>query len=624
MAPPPLPPGTTTTPPALPPGTTTEPDTQNGSSDPAYNPVEDFVHGLSSGVAGDIVGAGQLVRHVLPDNLTNLIANSRLSQGLEREAQRPSQGIAGEVGSFLGSTAPFMVAPELSAARGWGPAARVMTRSTIPAALQPVNPNDPDYWRTKAVQTGAGTVAGEALHGLGSLGARALRSIRNTQFFKSLSDMVEDINRQIRDENATRQTRYQTRRDRTQNINQRIQTRNEAIGERYQQAQDAQRQQAYQQRLIAQQTRERQAAVPQNTTRQWWRETLASIGEQARTPDTVGPESSAQVQRIIGTRLNELHNQMSLSTDTNFGTVLRDRVAGTLNAANRRDWNQMFSEAVSQPLMKNHGRLNGQQLHDLTSDLGNRIEELSRRIRSEDMPESRRTDLTRMRNALRNVADAVEDQATGTPEVKAQLQQARRAYNLWSIGNGATAAERGGEMTPGRIAREWAGRQGDAAYGAEMNRGSPRYHPENARLKTWLESQRQLHETGPAPAAPQPPVPRPTTKWSEIPLPRKPVPVKQGPMPPPPPRPERSPGAEAVKAVGRKLVAGHLGGLPGVIMEPLATAGARRLARSPTVARGLSQAGRAGPVAAVGASQSIPEIVVTAPRYRSGEDQETK
>lgn len=613
--------------------------------------IEDFLQGVNTGIAGDVVGVGQLARHVLPDSLTNWIANSRAGQRLSEMAQQPSKGWAGTAGNLAGAALPFVLTPGLKAAEGWGPASRVLTRSTIPAATQPVDPNDPDYWGTKALQTAIGTGAGELLHGLSSLGGRALSNIKNSRAAQSLRDLVLDINRQIRDENVGRQTAFEGRRDRVEGINERIKARNTGIDERFQGEQERQRQQTHLQRQAVQAAKQAQDAVPGQVTQRWWQEALAPIGEQARAPRTNTPEASAQVRRIVGDRLNQIRGQMRIGRDdAGFRTDIdgiRDRIEARLSNQGIRDqWaytpeqrfdaqgnelpptavqlarqqHSVWSKFVEQPL-ENLPELSGRQMADYVSRLGDLAEQYARRAMS--APQAERPELEAISQGLRQVVDVVDRRGVSDPEMATQLASAKRAYHLWSIGN--SAVDITGTMTPRNITRAWMRRQGGPAnYGAEMDSGNPRYHHANAQLKQQLERARDLHETGPPPVTLPAPVPRPTTKWATIPAPRRPTPIQQGPLPPMPSRAAPSAGAQAAHAVGRKIVAHSLGGLPGVLLEPLATAAGRRLARSPTAARGLSEVGRAGPAAAVAGSQAvtpIPEIVVTAKRPKPEEQQ---
>lgn len=605
--------------------------------------AEDFLHGLNTGIAGDIVGAGQLARHVLPNWMTDPIANSQVGQRLSQAAQPPAnQSWTNWGGSMVGAGLPFLAVPGLGST--WGPAARVMTRSTLPAAVQPVNPNDPDYWSTKALQTGVGTVAGEALQGLGSLGARALANIKNTQFAKSLRDLVLQINQQISDENAGRRAKFETDTDRTKAINQRIAKRNEGITERFQQARDTREQLIENQKQAVQTAKQAQAAVPAQTTQNWWREALAVIGEQGRTPRN-SQTASAQVRRIIGDRLNNVREQMLLNPyDQGFqGDIeqIRGRLDRQLtNQKIRDDWayeaptrfdaqgNQLppsrtdlarqqgsiWGKYVTQPI-QDQRYIHGRPFAEYISRISDLAEEYARKAMR--APESEAPEFRMISQGLRDVIDVVESHGTGgDPALTKQLGDAKRAYHLWSIGN--DSVDLSGEMTPGKLIGTWMRRQGGQAnYGAEMVPGHPQFHPENARIKQGLERALQAH-TGPLPAAtPPPPVPRPTTKWGQIPPPPKPKMVQPGPPPSMVGTATPSTGMHTLGKVGRRLLAAHVGGLPGLILEPLATAGARRVARSPTAASILSKAQHLGtPIAAASSKQvtpgtdEIPEITV--------------
>jgi len=610
--------------------------------------IEDFLRGINTGIAGDLVGAGQLARHMLPDQLTDPIAGSAFGRRMSEMAEQPDRGVAGAAGNLFGGVVPTLAIPGGPTAKGlWPLVARMLTRSTLPAAIQPVDQNDPHYWGTKALQTGFGTAAGEALQGLGSLGTRAIKSIKDSQAAKSLSDFAERINQQIRRDNIDRQLTFEGRRDRVEGINQRIDQRNTAIQDRFDQAKDARAQQDYQRQVAAQTAQRARDAIPAIETLKWWREALTPTGDQALAPTAVTPEASAQVRKIVGDRLTNVRQQMLVNpNDAGFRNEIagiREQVHDQLsNQAMRDQWafeperqfdsqgnpkapskgdvtrqqNSVWGKFVEQPLAELQ-YLSGRELSDYSSRLGDLAEQYARRAAT--APQAERPELEAISGGLRQVVDVIDRHGTSDPALLKQLTDAKRGYHLWSIGNGSTTVEKGGVMTPGGIAREWAGRQGDAPYGAEMIQGHPQYHPENARLKRGLEQARLAHGDTPLPAEPRQPIPRPTTKWSQVPLPKRPTPIKEAPAPKPSAATPPSALRTGAGRLGRGLVAAHFGGPAGLVMEPFITAAAKRAARSPRAANVLSKTGNLGPAAAVGIGQTIPEIVVHAKRPRPEE-----
>lgn len=580
-------------------------DAVQGSQQPQPGPiqtgVENFVRGLNTGVAGDVLGAGQIAGSVLPSAITDPIANSGVGQWLSGIANRPTPGFAGTAGNIAGGALPFLVQPELGIGRAVKAAPYIgrglktlwdiIRTSTIPSAFQPAE-NQTERLKNMAIGTGVGGGA----HVLGEAAKIPLQKWAGQRAAGRAYDAAREA--------------AQARNTRVTDLNQRIGASNKRYQTRFENERAARDAATYAHQEATARAREAQARVPGQTTLNWWRESLAPIGEQARAPTTVTPESSAQVRRIIGDRLNQVRQRMLLNpADANFQTEMehiRAEVESRLsNQAMRDQWsggrNSVFSRFIDEPL-HNLQYLSGQQFSDYVSRLGDLAEQYARRAMS--APQAERPELDMISRGLRHVVDAVERHGTGgDAALSRQLADAKRAYNLWSIGNGATAAEKGGVMTPGNIAREWARRQGDAAYGAEMIPGHPQFHPENARLKRGLETARQAHETAPPPAPP-----RPALR----------APVKRSPIPVPKVPPERTVDQKLPGAVSH--LAGHIATgltgspLTGRIVRGIAHYGGRGVAR-PTL-RTVRGVGKAAPAVAVTPSKvrmgsdQIPEITV--------------
>lgn len=599
--------------------------------------AENFLQGVNTGLAGDVVGAGQLAGYVLPKAITDPIANSTIGRKLSETANRPTPGIAGGAGNLVGAGLPFLIQPELgigAAARGVPYIGRalktlwdIVRTSTIPSAVQPAN-SPGERARNIAIGTGVGV----PLHFGGQAAGRQLEKWANQRAAGRAYDASREAAQQARQAAEDRAAKVGR-------VNQSIDSRNKALTGNYRQAQAGRAQQTYQDRVVAQAAQRARDAIPATETLNWWREALTPIGEQGRAPTAVTPQATAQVRRIIGDRLTNVRSQMLINpADAGFRDEIdgiRREVDGQLSNQGMRDqWafepeqrfdaqhnpiepsrgdttrqqNSVWSKFVEQPLA-NIQYLSGQQLSDYSSRLGDLAEQYARRAAT--APQAERPELEAISRGLRRVVDVADRHGTSDPALLKQLTDAKRSYMLWSIGNGSTAAEKGGEMTPGRIAREWARRQGDASYGAEMDPGHPRFHPENARMKHRLELARQAHEETPQPVAPQPPL-RPPSQRPQIPLPKIPkVP------------PERT--------VDQRLPAAG-----GHVVQHATTA----LTGSPTagrIARGIYHYGGRGaarPVlgatkgvgavtpGVVGGAAKIPEIVVTAPRYRPNEEKQ--
>jgi hypothetical protein len=599
--------------------------------------IEDFLRGINTGIAGDIVGAGQLARHMLPDQMTDPIAGSAFGRRLSEMANAPTPGVSGFLGNIAGAGLPFIVQPEL----GIGAAARsvpfigkllkplwdIFRSGTLPAALQPTSPQTAqkpgEFWKEKATQAGIGTALGTA----GKLADIPLQKWAGQRAANKAYNATRDAAQQARDA-------AQDKAVKTGRVNQLIDRRNQALIGQYRQAQGTRAQQTYQDRVTSQTAQRARDAIPAIETLRWWREALTPTGDQALAPTAVTPEASAQVRKIVGDRLTNVRQQMLVNpNDVGFRNEIagiREQVHDQLsNQAMRDQWafeperqfdsqgnpkapskgdvtrqqNSVWGKFVEQPLAELQ-YLSGRELSDYSSRLGDLAEQYARRAAT--APQAERPELEAISQGLRQVVDVIDRHGTSDPALLKQLTDAKRGYHLWSIGNRATTVEKGGEMTPGSIAREWARRQGDAAYGAEMIQGHPQYHPENARLKQGLERARQAHETTPPAAPPQPPL-RPPAQWRNIPLPKLPK------MPP-----ERTPDERMPSIVGHGL--GHvvtaLSGSPtaGRVAREVVRYGGRGIGRP--VLGGVRAAGT--PVAAA-VGGKIPEIIVTAKRPRPEE-----
>lgn len=606
--------------------------------------IEDYGQAaIQGGVLDPLEKVGQMAEH-LPDWLGGGLArragsalssipfvSETMRQGQESAQRHPWVRTAGNI-------LPWLAVPGFGEGRLAGLAADAAI-GTLGGVTQPLDPKDPNYWRDVGLQ---GLLGGALGGGLGQVtrGAAAARTAQQGR------QAAFDAATQAR--NAAEQ-----RAERIGRFNQAVTKSNKSKQTAYRTAQRAQAQQTYLQRAAAQAAKQAQEAIPAQTTLNWWRETLTPIGEQARAPTRVTPETSAQVRKIVGDRLNKVRQQMLVNPDD--ATLGEDLAAtqveteGRLsNQAMRDQWayqahqemapdgslkppskselakerNSIWSKYVQQPLAGKQ-YISGTDLADYVSRLGDLAEQYGRRALS--APQAERPELDAISRGLRRVIDEVERHGVGSDAGLAkQLTDAKRAYNLWSIGNGSTAAEKGGLMTPGGIAREWARRQGDAAYGAEMIPGHPQFHPENARIKQGLERARQAHEAATPPITPQPPLPLPGQRQT-LPLPKvppRPV-MQQSPAP--------SKGRQAARHMGE--LAAHLpGAIAGLkigtmLGHPYWGAGvgtAASRAMAPAVKSGIERAGRVPGALGATAGSSIPEIVVTAPRYRPGEDQETK
>jgi hypothetical protein len=280
-------------------------------------------------------------------------------------------------------------------------------------------------------------------------------------------------------------------------------------------------------------------AVPTDTTSGWWARTL----EQAGVPDATvraAPETGAKVQNAVGGRLNDIMGGMHL--DSNDPALLdhlndiRDETERALPENERAGWYHeepeeplgaitnpatgktlvsptgkplerttrgvrekepkpptgTFYRTVIAPLKQAGGTLTGQELTNYVSRIGARAEELAREAAT--VPRERRVVLQAQADALRNVEDSIIGHAAGSPEQKLALEQARRAYMMWSVGNDAARAQRNGVANPAQLIsalqrRMGPGGRGLARYNQALNDPKSPYHD----LVTWLQGQQAAH-----------------------------------------------------------------------------------------------------------------------------------
>lgn len=223
--------------------------------------------------------------------------------------------------------------------------------------------------------------------------------------------------------------------------------------------------------------------VPGDTVRQWWKEALTPTGDQGHAPLELSPETTAGVRDRIATRLNTLRSKMTFQPSEAIAKRLgveKDKTSQELDPNDRGKWDATYLDLIGQPLAGDRP-MTGKRLADYVSQIGKRAEDL---VDAGRYTEAR---------GLWRVQNIIEDEASkGDQALRRDLGNAKRGYQLWSIGNDAIKARKGGQATPADLVAAWERRQGTAAYGADKN-------PENVRLKRWLEQQRKAHQEPPPP-----------------------------------------------------------------------------------------------------------------------------
>ena len=229
----------------------------------------------------------------------------------------------------------------------------------------------------------------------------------------------------------------------------------------------------------ADRARATQAAIPEDTTVQMYREAYKAAGlPESSAPTTVSSASNAAVRKAIGGRLNQIRSQMSLDTGEATSRDLTSQIVSTtqeLPLAYRDGWNRTFAKYVLQPIYGKTGALTGKPLADYVSAIGDRAEQLAADARRAPQPD--RGPLLLQAQALRNIQQSIDQRAATSPEQLQQLQQANRGYMIWSIQTGGQDIGEAG--TPRSYLKEWQRRQGKAGF---ASRPDP--------LKDYLQTQR--------------------------------------------------------------------------------------------------------------------------------------
>lgn len=480
-----------------------------------------FAAGVGQGLLDLPEGAAQLAEHIpYVGGAVSAVIPSGLRDWARNYRQRAESTTAGEVGEFAGNVIPAFLQPELGIARaaeavpyigkGLGFLGRVFERGTLPATLQPVdttlgkpkprNLNDlvtgggtptDDFWDRKKLQAEIGTGLGAAGETVASLLTRIGRSGAAQRAAQRQAE--SSYNAQV----AAHQTGTLAR---------------------------AAEQQA------AKDAKAAKDAIPNQTSLRWYKETLDRIGLGDQAPTEVTPAASARVQKLVGDHRNEIINRMELNQTPEFTEQINGIRDATMDELPESAQNKFYKKppeedlppllyhpttgkplerttrgmrekepkkpegdwvkTVEEPLAK--GTLKGRDLSDYISKLGARAAELA--ATAAKRPQDERAEMYAMADAYRRVADAVVGHAAGIGENaaadKLALEQANKAYTMWSIGNDAGRAAQGGVMTPRRLLQTSAKRMGEARLKQAFD--NPK-HPDNALLQH-LEAQRKRME----------------------------------------------------------------------------------------------------------------------------------
>lgn len=566
-----------------------------------------FIAGLGQGVADIPEAAGQMIQKggeafgVDPSRLVP----GFVQRGAEALRQRAEASNAGQAGRLVGGLGTFALQPELGFLKaGQGiakaapyierllkPAARVATRSTLPAVLQPTDTQDPNFWSTKGWQALLGTGLGEALQQIGRLAGKPLQ--------RWAAQDAADAGTQ----------RAQQAADRLNQQNQRVYK-----AAQVQHAADE----------------AKRLDVPRQATQSLLNDARGLIGLRPL-EYSLTRESAPQALREVGQELDRLYGRMSF--DPNRGGWLQGaaRIQRDIRSRLRQDpraqalWDQVFQDSAFMPGLRAEagarppvtGRAPatvrsqaGQNFRvqsptgDVQGPLGTRSGPISgnqlARMMSVLTKAQQRFGLEAQRggggvyrdmaDGLRQMRDSVERQLDAAfPQLAEQRRLANQAYFLTS--RVMDAVDVHGMATPEKLLQAFKSAEGDTRFGTDK-----RY----ADIKDRLERQHREHTT-------------------PIDAPKPPVTVK-GPGQPATRSDPRLPGA-AVHAASHLVPGGHMSRM---VAREVLRQGGRSLAEPGL--RQVSRLKRLGPPVSAAAGQAVsqPQELVVTPQGAHWEDQRSQ
>lgn len=603
MALPPPPPGSTALPPP-PPGSTPA-GTDNTKSDgrfdpPGRNPDDPdpvgFIAGLGQGLADIPEAAGQMIQkggEALGVDPSRLVPGF-VERGAEALRQRAEASNAGQAGRLVSGLGAFALQPELGILRaGQGiqraapfierllkPAARVATRSTLPAVLQPTNTQDPNFWSTKGWQALLGTGLGEILQQASRLAGKPLQrwaaqdaADAGTQRAQQAADRLNQ-----RNELAYRGARAQHQADEAKRLD-----------------------------------------VPRQATQDVLNDARGLIGLRPLEYN-LSHETAPQALQEVGQELNRIYGQMSFDPNRSGWLANAQRVQQDIRNRLRQDpraqalWDEVFQDSAFMPglraeagarppvtgrapatvrsragqnfrvqsptgesqgpLGSRSGEVSGDQLTRLMSTLTKAQQKFGLEAQRggggvyRDMADG----LSRMRQSIEQQLDA------RFPELAEHRRLANQAYFLTS--RVMEAIDPHGIATPEQLLTAFKNAEGDTRFGTDQRYGD---------IKRRLQQQ-HLHHTTPL-------------------------------TPPTQPVPVRGPGQPAAQPSGLPGAAAHLAThfVPGghatrAVARELLRQGGRSVAELPL--RGVRAARRAGPPASAAAGQreSEPQELLVTPK----------
>lgn len=355
-----------------------------GSEIPVLDWPSDFARGATRGLAGDVVGAGQIggdvLRHLGAGDAADAIGASRGARALTSYANAPSYNTAESLGRFVGAGLPF------------GGMRNPVAMGALTGAVQPTESGD---LLSHSINTALGAGTSWGLSRLLSHGA----------------------------------------------------------------------------------------AEPANVSAEWWNRALNLIGVPQRLrPNQLKPETNAQIQTIIGDRLNNLRSQMTFDAGAALQPFVNaiNQVTGRLDPAYQRNWQELAQVYILDPISSG-ASLTGANLADYVSRLGGEAETLFRRSLSK-MPDA--SQYRTQADALRAIVNHIERVGTqGNRALWDGINAAKQAYFQWSIGDAVMSAARDSTASAKQLLGEWQTRLGGKQGGAAR---LGRVTGQEAELRDWL------------------------------------------------------------------------------------------------------------------------------------------
>lgn len=480
------------------------------------------------GAIGVPVEAGRLVQRYgaqpLGWDLSKLVPPS-MERGWERLTERANKGGGTQVGESVGGSLPFAGAGRAAQALPY--AGRVLTRSVLPALLQPTT-GPVDTW-TKVLQTALGTGIGEGLQGIGwlagtPLGKWALDQLRSKAATEREAQTAarDQLQRTMtgRASQLSETAARQAARDTEEQTRQRAYSAARVEYERQvQAAQDAERINQERASTIGQQNQRNQLdyraaqaerALAETRRLDIPRQAVQGVLNDARGLIGLRPlefsasrQAAPQTLRDVGGELGRVYRQMSFDPNQGGWLATAQRTQENIRALLRQDpnaqalWDRVFegkalmpgfraepgvgTPAQGQgPIGTRSGPVSGDQLSLLMSQLTRAQHEFGLAAQKGGGAISRNIadGLSQMRQSIEAQLD------TRFPQLAEQRRLANQAY--WLTSRVMDAVDVHGIATPEALQQAIKTAEGDTRFGTDQ-----RY----ADIKDRLERQHQEYTT---------------------------------------------------------------------------------------------------------------------------------